>query len=357
MHPFKLLGLDGMSPDFFQKFWHLIRSDVINFVFHVLNNQSFEHNINFTHIVLIPKTKNPDHITQFRPISLCNVIYKLASKVLANRIRTSLPKVISESQSAFILGYLITDIVLLAHEFHHHMKTKPPSSTGLMSIKLDISKAFDRVEWVFIRHTMSALGFPPPFVDLIIKCVSTTSFSFLLNGMEFGHLTPSISSYLFIICSEVFSCLLQDLQHCRKIHGIAISQTTNPISHLFFADDTLLFGKITVEEAKYLCFAIRLYEKVSGQLVNLDKSGIIFNKDINTVTATTIVNILGFKKADSHGKYLGLPSVIGINKNEILGNIKDRIWQRIHCWNSNQFSKVGQKSLSNLFSKPSRHMP
>ncbi|KAK6124569.1 hypothetical protein DH2020_041687 [Rehmannia glutinosa] len=82
----------------------------------------------------------------------------LASKVIANRLRVTLPSIISESQSAFVPGRLITDNVLLAHEIHHHIRTKPPSNRGLMSIKLDMSKAFDRIEWTFVRRTMTALG-------------------------------------------------------------------------------------------------------------------------------------------------------------------------------------------------------
>ncbi|KAK6144547.1 hypothetical protein DH2020_021367 [Rehmannia glutinosa] len=353
MHPFKSPGPDGMSPVFFQKFWHLIGTDVVNFILNFLNNGVFNRDINFTHIVLIPKTKSPELITHFRPISLCNVVYKIASKVLANRIKIVLPDIISESQSAFVPGRLITDNVLIAHEIHHFMRTKSPSSTGLMSIKLDMSKAFDRVEWVFIRKTMRALGFHPDFITRIMSCVSTSSFSFLLNGSEFGHLTPErgirqgdpLSPYLFIICSEVFSCILQDLQICQKIHGISISRAAPRISHLFFADDTLLFGRATVDEARHLRFAIKLFERVSGQSVNLEKSGILFTRDVDQHTRDTILGLLGFQLVESHGKYLGLPSIIGRNKKEIFGFIKDKIWQRIHGWSKCHFSKAGKEIL------------
>ncbi|KAK6151601.1 hypothetical protein DH2020_014236 [Rehmannia glutinosa] len=172
MHSLKSPGPDGMSPIFFKKYWHIIKGDVVSYILNFLNNHVVEPNINFTHIVLIPKTKNPDIISQFRPISLCNVLYKLASKVLANHLRSVLSDIISPS-------------------------------------------------------------------------------SLLLS---------------------------RDLQRCQKIHGISVGRSAPTISHLFFADDTLLLGHATVEEGRHFRFAINLFERVSGQLVNLEKSGIVFSK-------------------------------------------------------------------------------
>ena len=111
-------------------FKHILRvgpflgHDITQFVLTFLNNGVFNTTINFTHIVLIPKCKNPENISQFRLISLCNVLYKLISKVLANRVRSILPEIISNSQSAFISGRLIIDNVLVSFELHHHIKNK-----------------------------------------------------------------------------------------------------------------------------------------------------------------------------------------------------------------------------------------
>jgi hypothetical protein len=257
MHPLKSPGPDGMSPIFFQKFWHIIKKDVITFVLNFLNKGEMNTRVNFTHIVLLSNVQQPELVTQFRPISLCNVAYRLASKVMANRVRPMMDQIISQSQSAFIPGRLISDNVLIAHEIHHAMKVKTGGRNGEMSIKLDMSKAFDRIEWVFVLKTLQKLGFPVIFVDRIRMCLSSVQFSFLLNGEEFGQLTPQrgirqgdpLSPYLFIICSEVLSMLLTDLASAGRIHGAAASKYGPRISHLFFADDTLLFGKATEEEA------------------------------------------------------------------------------------------------------------
>ena len=104
---------------------------------------------NETHTVLIPKCKEPKNITEYRPISLCNVVYKIASKAIANRLKKILPTIISDSQSAFVHGRLITDNVLVAFEAMHHIRRKKNGKIGEMALKLDMSKAYDRVEWVF----------------------------------------------------------------------------------------------------------------------------------------------------------------------------------------------------------------
>jgi len=123
--------------------------------------------------VLIPKVKNPEKIGDLRPISLCNVLYKLISKVLAYRLKKILPDIISPTQSAFVPGHLITDNVLLAYEFTHYLNTKRKGKEGVAAIKLDMSKAYDRLEWSFLRTMMSKMGFNERWIKLIMGCVNS----------------------------------------------------------------------------------------------------------------------------------------------------------------------------------------
>ena len=147
MHPLKAPGPDGMPPLFYQHFWPTVKSIVITTALDFLNHGTVPSHFHDTHIALIPKTKNPESVTDYRPISLCNMAYKLASKVVANRMKTVLQEIVCENQSAFVAERLITDNVLVAHEMMTHISRKRKGKCGEMALKLDMSKAYDRVEW------------------------------------------------------------------------------------------------------------------------------------------------------------------------------------------------------------------
>ena len=154
MGPTKAPSPDGMNALFYQKFWHIVGNDVINVVLDLLNTGNMVFDINYTHIVLIPKVKSPEKMSDYRPISLCNVIYKIISKVLANRLKLILPQLISPTQSAFVSGCLITDNVLVAYETLHAMHSRKKGKKCALALKLDISKAYDRVKWSFLKSVM-----------------------------------------------------------------------------------------------------------------------------------------------------------------------------------------------------------
>ena len=143
-HPIKPPGPDGMCPLFFQSYRHIVGFAVTTSVLNILNGDPIPPDLNKTFIALISKKRKPGQMRDFRPISLCNVVYKLASKVLTNRLKVFLSQIISVNQSAFVPGRLITDNVLVAFELFHFMKNYKQVG-GYMALKLDISKAYDRV--------------------------------------------------------------------------------------------------------------------------------------------------------------------------------------------------------------------
>ena len=164
MAPLKAPGPNGMPLIFFQKFWNTVGDDVVEAVLLCLNFGTILPSLNHTFISLIPKVKSPEYVIEFRPIALCNIVYKLVSKVLANRLRNVLPHIISDFQSAFQSDKALSDNILVAFELLHQMKRRKSRKTWHMALKLDMSKAYDRLEWIFLQWIMEKMGFHPRWV-------------------------------------------------------------------------------------------------------------------------------------------------------------------------------------------------
>jgi hypothetical protein len=154
-------------------------------------------------------------VNHFRPISLCNISYKIISKILANRLKSTVHKIISPLQSTFVPKRSIQDNIIIAHELLHSFKLKR-GKCGFMFLKMDMEKAFDKMEWNLILSIMQHLGFHVTWLQWIKSCISSPSFSILLNGSPFGLFSPSrglrqrdpLSPFLFILGSELLSRLL-----------------------------------------------------------------------------------------------------------------------------------------------------
>ena len=187
-----------------------------------------------------------------RPISLCNVIYKIIAKVLANRMKHILSRIISSTQSAFAPGRSITDNVMIACELLHYMNRKQRGNVGEVALKLDIIKAYDRVDWKFLHHMFRVLGFDDRWIKWIMMCVTSVRYSVLVNGSEVGPIIPKrglrqgcpLSPYLFIICAEGLSALLRQAESSGLINSSKVCRGAPSISHLFFADDSFLFLRV-----------------------------------------------------------------------------------------------------------------
>lgn len=181
MHPDKAPGVDGYSAAFYQKFWDHIKEDICEELLNFLNNDLLDTQLNITQIVLLPKKEECLRVEDFRPISLCNVAMKLIIKVLANRLCVCLPLLIDQNQSAFLKNRCITYNILLAQEACHSVKKRKTGSAGFLSIKVDMSKAYDRAEWKFFRKVMKIMGFHPTWINKIIRCVESVSYKIKIN--------------------------------------------------------------------------------------------------------------------------------------------------------------------------------
>ena len=242
MAPLKAPGPDGMPPIFFQHYWESIGNDVVKAVVSCLNSTSIETGLNHTFLTLIPKVKSLEFVIEFRPIALCNILYKLVSKVLANRLKKVLPHIISESQSAFQSDKAISDNILVAFETLHHMKMKKSGKMGYMALKLDMSKVYDRLEWVFLQRIMEKMGFHSTWIGWILECLKSVTYSILVNGEPKGHNIPTrgirqgdpLSPYLFLLCSEGLNGLIEHALDRKHIKGVSLCRNGSKISHLLF---------------------------------------------------------------------------------------------------------------------------
>jgi hypothetical protein len=272
--------------------------------------------INHTFISLIPKINSPTTPADYKPISLCNVILKIVTKTIANRVKLILPNIVKEFQSAFLPGRLITNNSLLVFETFHYLKKPRKKSNGYVGIKLDIAKAYDSLEWDFIQNTLTAMGFHSKILNSIMQCINSVTFSILINGSPTDSFKPQrdirqgdpLSPYLFILCAEVLSGIIDKSQKDGLIHGIAIATNAPPISHLLYADDNILFCRAKRDEAKTIMHILKIYQEASGQQVNLAKSEMVFSPNIPLEDKKSFQDHLPVKISSSISKYLGMPT-------------------------------------------------
>ncbi|XP_018474023.1 uncharacterized protein LOC108845291 [Raphanus sativus] len=341
------------SADFYQTFWDIIGDDVYRDIRAFFETSYIHPRQNETHIRLIPKGTGAKKVSDYRPIALCNTHYKIIAKILSKRLQPLLHSLISPSQSAFVPGRAISDNVLITHEVLHYLRKSGAKKHVSMAVKTDMSKAYDRIEWNFLREVLQRLGFHEIWIGWIMECVSSVSYAFLINVGPQGIFIPSrglrqgdpLSPYLFILCTEVLSGLCNKALADGTLPGVKVGRHCPPINHLLFADDTMFFGKSSAASCATLSSILLKYEKASGQCINRAKSAITFSSKTNQECKTRVKRELNICNEGGVGKYLGLPEHFGRKKRDIFSSIVDRIKQRAHSWTSRYLSGAGKMVL------------
>jgi hypothetical protein len=285
MQSLKAPGPDGLPPLFYKQYWHIVGHSVVSAIQNFFTGGKLLKDLNSTHIVLIPKIPNPTSVNHYRPISLCNVVYKAITKLIVEKLRPLLDKIISPCQSAFVPGRWIGENQVVVKELMHSFKTQKVKG-GFVAIKVDLQKAYDRINWNFLRSVLIQLGFPSIFIDWIMECVTTVSSSVLVNGGKTKHFWPTrglrqgdpLSPYLFILCQEVLSRLIERNFAKGNFSGVKMNVSGLAITHVMFADDLMLFAKANRREVEIINECIDTYCMWSGQKINREKSGLIFSK-------------------------------------------------------------------------------
>ncbi|XP_056171295.1 uncharacterized protein LOC115678577 [Syzygium oleosum] len=244
----KAPGPNGFNADFVKSNWDIAGPSVISAVRDFFRSGTLLRELNCTIVTLVPKSPNASSMKDFRPIACCNTVYKCISKLLAIRISSVLPSLISHSQNAFVKKRRITDNIMLAQElfagFHRHPYLPK------CAIKVDFRKAYDTLDWGFLELLLQAFSFPPHMVKLIMACVNTPKFSVAINGEMHGFFASGrgirqgdpLSPYLFTLVMEVFSGILDAQTQSAPFKFFWRCKATR-LSHLYFADDVLLFSE------------------------------------------------------------------------------------------------------------------
>ncbi|KAL0430825.1 UNVERIFIED_CONTAM: putative mitochondrial protein [Sesamum radiatum] len=214
------------------------------------------------------------------------------------RLKPLLDSLISPSESAFVPGRSIMDNVLIAYELNHYLRHKSWGKEGYVSLKLDVKR-----------------------------------------GLRKG---VSLSPYLYLFGAEAFSAVLRRAERNGRLRGVAISRNAPRVSHLLFADDTLIFCQAKLEELTYVHLMLGQFERASGLKMNLHKSAIIFSRNVESRVQGILAAAVGIQIVDKHAKFLGLPTSIGLSKREIWPSIKERIWGKFNNWAVKKLSQAGR---------------
>eukprot|EP00253_Pinus_taeda_P011292 PITA_11292 len=252
-------GPDGFTIEFFQAGWHFLGREILELIEESRMNQKVWPAINSTFYALIPKNDNLEDANGFRPIALCNVIYKIITTLIAKRLKPLLDKLISTEQMGFVEGRQILDGLVVTQEVIHSLKMK--NQKGMM-IKLDLSKAYDRLNWKYLGEVLESFGF------------------------------KGLGRYI------------KKERAANKIKGLKLWGNELPLTHQQFVDDIMLFGEPTVKEVRQLKKILDLFTEASGLEINRDKSCVFIFNTMEQIK-THLIRLLGFKRGELPTKYLG----------------------------------------------------
>ncbi|GKV47795.1 hypothetical protein SLEP1_g54657 [Rubroshorea leprosula] len=352
MKGLKSPGPDGLQAIFFQKYWTTVSGTLLHFVNSALINGSFEPSLLQAHVALIPKGDAPDVIQKFRPITLLNVAYKVLSKVLVNRLRPYLQELIGPFQSSFLAGRSTIDNIVLTQEAVHSIRHRK-GKKGAIILKIDLHKAFDSVSWGFLEKVLLDFNIPPTLVKLIMFCVNSVKLSVLWNGEPLPYFEPQrglrqgdpLSPYLFIMVMEKLSRMILNRIHSKTWKPIQLSRGGLALSHLFFADDLMLFCEASHSQLSMVINCLKEFASYSGLEINLAKSKLFVSPNIQSAMARSLSISCGIPLTSNLGTYLGVPIIHGRNSAAQYKYIIEKMQLKLASWKQNTLSLAGRRIL------------
>jgi len=343
-------GPDGWSIEFFLDLFEVLGNDLRLVVEDTRISGRIPASFNSTFIALIPKSDNALSLKDFRPISLCNCIYKIIAKIIARRLKSILSGNISDEQFGFLEGRQIHEAIGVAQEGLHSLKTKNLRGAVL---KIDLAKAYDKVSWLYLRLLLTHLGFGIDFIRWVMSCITTVSFSVLINGAAspFFHAERGLrqgcplSPLLFLLVAEGLSRAILEAKALGRFKGIQVAPNLY-ITHLLFVDDVLIFCSGTRGESKILRDMLDLFSKATGMDINVGKSSLISHRlsprEVEDITGHFPFTHSGM---DEGLKYLGFYLKANLYQSRDWYWLIGKVEKRLKGWSHKWLSRAGRLVL------------
>lgn len=345
----KAPGPDGYSFSFIKEAWETIKYDVYKIVEEFFSTSRLPKGSKAAFFALIAKCDNPEGFKDFRPISMVGCIYKIIAKLLSTRLQRVMDCLIGPHQSSFIAGRQILDGALIAGELIDTCRKKKIKATIL---KLDFHKAFDSVAWSFLEWIMIQMGFPRLWISWILSCVSSAAASILINGSPTKPFKlhrglrqgDPLSPFLFNLIVETLSLVIQKATNQGLWEGVEISRGGSKITHLQYADDTVIFCPPVIDHLLNIKKMLILFQLASGLQVNFHKSSLhgIHTEDswLRSAARALLCKVGGFPFS-----YLGLPLGGCSSRLSTWDPILKKIEGKLSTWKGSLLSMAGRLTL------------
>jgi hypothetical protein len=346
----KAPGPDRFPAEFYQVFWNVIKSDLLDLFKEFHNGTLPLFSLNFGTIILLPKCMEAMKIQQYRPICLLNVRFKIFTKVATNRIIGVAQKVISPTQTAFIPGRNIMKGVVILHETIHELHRKNSS----VIFKIDFEKAYDKVKWSFVQQTLRMKGFSHKWCQWIASFIQGGHVGIKVNdqvgnnfqtykGLRQGD---PLSPILFNIVADMLALLIKRAKDAGLLSGVIPHLVDDGLSILQYANDTIIFLEHDLQEVKNLKLILSVFEKLSSLKINFHKSELFCFGQAKKYN-DQYSNIFGCKLGSFPVKYLGIPMHFRKLGNKDWKIIEQRIKKKLSSWKGKHMSVGGRLVLIN----------
>ncbi|KAK2642188.1 hypothetical protein Ddye_023951 [Dipteronia dyeriana] len=342
---------NGFSGRFFQRCWEIMGRDMILTVQDFFHSGVVTPGLKSNFIVLLPKMRDSITVDQFRPIVLGNFLFKISSKIFADRLAQVAARIISPQQFGFIRDRHIEDCIALSSDCVNVLHKK--CYGGNEAMKIDIQKAFDTLNWKFLCRVLRAFVFSQTFMDWIVSILGSSRLSILINGSPTSYFSCSrgvrqgdhLSPLLFGLAEDFLSRLLSRMVESDQLLPISSPRGFSALTHLLYADDVLVFCRGTVKNLKSVMLAFRVYGSISGQLVDWIKSSIFFGSSISPARISCLQSLVGIQIGRLPFSYVGVPLFQGKPKKAILMPIAYKILSKFAKWKGKSHSLAGRATL------------